>query len=935
MDDRFTQLRNEAAVELRVIVPLIEDLGYDLEDISPKHPVTFQEGRTGRKHEADFVLFAGPLHNEDTSLVVVEAKPPAGDLDEGRRQAESYALTTRAPILLTCDGVTLEVWQLNLSRSSDRVLTFPVSEIDARRGELERYLRKETVISYCRTVCGRTIVEATADFGAYEAAELRRTLQFERAIDRRLRNLETQSAISSADLIRMAPSGAVIVAPSGFGKTSFSNKLLRAHIAARWRDGPGRIPILVPSLDLQPGEPLLSFAAKRLTPHNPSVTQRSILNFLNEQGLALILDEFDRLVDADRSSRAAELRNLLRDHERLSIFVFSRMSAKPALALPTYELDVLDDEERIAVLQAGRTAGPGTVYHLMPPLLRDLCGNPLLLTLAADHYEATGAFPNRIEELFRTWIDRTLQSDPANPADAARREAALGLIAQRKGRGRTLLTEAVRILSDAGYASTTLDELVRCDALVVSGGVVSFHHEALADYLRALAISRLLGYDLETAIAAAELESGSLFPILLMALLDSFEAQHALWLRLTNIDFNSYLEVLRYRADVSAGLPSAGDDELTRRFLSDLRDGVALPLEGFFKALRRPILTELVGREIDGFSVVGAVDQQSVAYSYVEPETVSHFDADELMNQGYVLRQLYLAPAGLRLDSGRLLGLQNLRDALFKVIEGRHLSGGIEWRLERLTSRFHYLRKHRNVPLAVTAPLPDWQTLLALEKDKAVISDWPQEFLFWVRSLLDDIDALQSAGRDRLDDASPRLAQIAWQNFDQDNFRRAVDDHYRRMQILYREVADTSFSAVRQQLGFYSALPVRWHVTVVHHASNPLGAWLGLHWKPVTSWEQAGADVSFATSLKPWEESDFLRLREELQKLGRLTRYTNIFVASRALVSFSHPYGLTWETESSPFQDACEQIKHDVKQLFRGMPGSDRSSSFQNRILER
>jgi Type I restriction enzyme R protein N terminus (HSDR_N) len=257
MPDDFAELRNEAAVELRVIVPLFQSLGYELSDFSPKHPVVFQEGRTGRRHEADFVLFAGPLHNDDTSLVVVEAKSPEEDLDAGKRQAGSYALATRAPILLTCDGNVVEVWQLNLARSSDKVLSFAVSHIEARRAGLERYLRKETVIDYCRRVCGKTIVEATADFGRYEDAELRRTLSFDRSIDRRLKHFETGSVISSCDLLDGAATGAVIAASSGIGKTDLSNKMLRSQISRRRHDGTGRVPVHIPLLDLGSDESIL------------------------------------------------------------------------------------------------------------------------------------------------------------------------------------------------------------------------------------------------------------------------------------------------------------------------------------------------------------------------------------------------------------------------------------------------------------------------------------------------------------------------------------------------------------------------------------------------------------------------------------------------------------------------------------------------------
>ena len=539
--------------------------------------------------------------------------------------------------------------------------------------------------------------------GARYNAELRRTLAFERSIDRRLKDLEKGTVTSSRDLIDTVPSGAVIVAASGIGKTSLSNKLLRSHIGLRWRNKSGRVPVHIPALALKSEETILDFAAKRLAPYNASVTDRSIVSVAKEHGLALIVDEFDRLGDKARIARESELSLLLRDYPTIFIFIFSRSSAKPNLSLPTYELDLLDDEEQLAVLQARETPRPGQVLHLMPPLLRKLCRNPLLLTLAVDHYEQLGLFPNKIEQIFRTWLDRTLQSDKSAPASAARRETALGVLAQNKARGRLPVTEAVEQLADAGYDSELFDSLARCDALIVSDGNFSFYHEALADYLRALAVSRYSQSQLSGAILTADLESGSLFPILLMALLDSREAQRLLWGRLAHIDFATYLEVLRYRADVSAQMPPA--EGLASQFLDDLCDGVLMPLDGFFPALRTSIASELTGRDANDLTVVGAADRNSVSYSFVPPAPDASFDVDKLITGGFTLRGVMLAPSGLRIDSGRLLGLRDLRDALYKVVDGRHLSGRMEWTIERLTSRLSYLRAEHHIDLAVTAPL--------------------------------------------------------------------------------------------------------------------------------------------------------------------------------------------------------------------------------------
>jgi len=102
-------LKNEADVELRLVIPLLESLGYDRNvDIAPKYPVVFQQGRVGRKPEADFVCFYGPLRDRDNSLLVVEAKAPHEGLSDGNHycklsrmiECHSFGASTHYRLLL-------------------------------------------------------------------------------------------------------------------------------------------------------------------------------------------------------------------------------------------------------------------------------------------------------------------------------------------------------------------------------------------------------------------------------------------------------------------------------------------------------------------------------------------------------------------------------------------------------------------------------------------------------------------------------------------------------------------------------------------------------------------------------------------------------------------------------------------------------------------
>jgi len=140
---------NEADVEHQLVQPLLYALGYQTTDIAPKYPVEFREGRAGRKPEADFVCFNGTVHDRNTSLLVVEAKAPNESLTGGKQQGESYAANLRALVLVMTNGSRFEVWQLQLTRESDKVVDIAVRDLIANRGMLENILSRTALINLC------------------------------------------------------------------------------------------------------------------------------------------------------------------------------------------------------------------------------------------------------------------------------------------------------------------------------------------------------------------------------------------------------------------------------------------------------------------------------------------------------------------------------------------------------------------------------------------------------------------------------------------------------------------------------------------------------------------------------------------------------------------------------------------------------------------
>jgi hypothetical protein len=696
-------LRVEANVELRFVIPLLHALGYENDDIESKYPVVFQGGRLGRKPEADFVCFTGPLHNRDTSLLVVEAKRPGEALPDGKAQGESYAQNLRAPLLLLTNAETLEVWQLQKTQDSVRVFAAAITSLAAERGEIERLLHKEAVIDYCKSFAVKTILDASADFGPFETAELRRVLRRERqeaSIDRTLAQTQQgaqPSTITSDRLLSAFPSGAIVSARSGQGKTTLCRRLIRQAIEERQRGNQPRLPFEVPIPDLELSQvSAIDFMRERLLAHIPGITQASFAQVLRENGVAVFCDGFDRATPAFQKKVTVELSHLMRDYPLVQLFVLSRGSLTPSLELPVLELQPLSEEQIREIEQHVLNEGGAnwfSIISMMSPTLRALCDNPLLLRQVLSHWKRHNDFPQDIERLFRSWLDNVLETKTTDHVSAVRREQALTLLARATVESPIVKTEALALLDENGIPSGVFNELVGCDALSVGGSAIEVRHEALADYLRATALASMNDEQVLRLLPSLAMPADSFFPVLLMSRLRSRELQSALWKRLSEAGLSRYLDALRYRFDLSGELQRSDPTTLSRHYLEDLLDGIETPLNSFFPQLREAVIEGLTEDATATLAATGLVRTMSAGLQYklhaLEPGQAKVTVAAPAFPG--VLRGVNLDLARYRIDSGRLLGMTLLRETVIEAIKQQQLKGGPTWAAERLLGRVRYL----------------------------------------------------------------------------------------------------------------------------------------------------------------------------------------------------------------------------------------------------
>jgi len=933
-----TDFTNEADVELRLVLPLLHALGYEPDDIASKYPVEFREGRVGRKPEADFVCFNGPLHTRDASLVVVEAKAPGDALPNGKLQGESYAANLRAPLLLLTNGEQMEIWQLKATQDSERVFEVPIAALAANRGTVEQFLAKTAVVDYCRSFHVKTILDASSDFGRYETAELKRTTRYTASIDRTVYRAGAAGDLGTGRLLAECPSGCVVVAPSGYGKTTLSNRLFRQAIENRWRNGNARVPFDIPVIDLEEtGVSIVEFMQRRLSAHQPSVTESVITDRLRTAGAAIVCDGFDRASPGFQRHLSTEITNLLRDYPLAQVFVFSREAARPNVALPLFTLAPLTETEKRELEKTILDDGSGNFFSIigmMSPTLSALCENPLLLQLALDYWKREHAFPSQLVPLFQSWLKNVLKAEGTDVVSSIRHERALTLIADATLDGPITGERVMALMQEDGIPAGVLNELVACDAARVNGSAIEVQHEALADYLRAKKMASGSEPELLARIPTLPMPADSFFPVLLMAQLPSRRLQSALWKRLTEVGPYVYFDALRYRFDVSSELNKLDPAKISEEYLTELLEGIEQPLESFFPVLRQTVIEAITGERGSDLAVMGNVHVPSSELSYKlhlrRPREAPSVKVQTPSFPG-ILRGVSLDLSHYRLDSARLVAIALLKESVVDAVKLKAFKGGTALAQDRLLGRCRFLAKEYDFPLALDMDLDALEQVLLPHKDKSVSPGaFSHDERFLIQELLDDIAILRANGVSALD---PWWIRLGWDDKvdvqTEDVIRRVLDEQYRRVQVIYAEIVKTTYSAIAHEMTFFLPLPVRWKLMVVRRAPPHGGSTIYFSWSPVARWQQAGADVVSGAQAPSFEgveqiREDVEQTRAALAALGRPNAHLPRYNGFTQLSDFS---GRQWnghfDGATPAIHDVCSLLKNDLEVVFSSMPQHD------------
>ena len=907
---------NEADVEQRLIAPLLAALGYEMDDIRQKVPVPIVRGtKKGRPFEADFVIYAGATHNRDTSLLVIEAKAPKFSLKNAKEQAESYAVELRIPVFLLTNGMVLQVWQLQQTRESTLVFESDVICLAEQRPRLESLISKQALIKQVEALEIKKL-SAELNFRDYKLAELSRSEQH--AIPRRLAT-ERGDAVLSTSLMELYNAGALIIAPSGYGKTVLCRQLVNQAVNGGLYNSESISVVEFPLFEFALAKcDALDFIYQRIKAKQSEISLASVKSSIQRYGVTLVCDGFEYVSDSLRPSVESQLRLFKRDYPNAQLFIFSRVSVPAHLELPCLLLEKLDSQEQKDIVVG--IMGKEFPAFGIPKFLAGLSEVPLLLSRIIKFFMVNTTFPNRLEDLFEHWLTQLSEGFTSTPTTKVYFNEAMLLIAVSNVRCRLSAIEALKLVTGAGLGSESFDNLINAGVIVSTGTSVGFVHDALGDYLHARALAQRPQAEFLEHLETLDIQPDSLLPVMLISLVQESASRKRLWEKFEALSLRQYIDVARICK--AAGEPRLDD---IQEFLSEVLNGIDIMRVRYFPDISYVLRSSLAHEyfPVDDIAIHGDIDPKEssrLSYKITPSNNVSLRVKQAPPSDNRMVYDVDLTRTRLNINGGRYAAALQLKSALNDIVRRRSFRGGILLANERSLSRLRYLALLGFREITPEDSLTELLIQLRPLANKVVSARQHSDIAFSVNSLTDDLRFLQEAGHQNLewwwlphwDDEDQMFEEPAL-------VKSYLDFHFSRATDLYMEVVNASFGCVASEFSYLNAMPFRREVLVLGESGERAINW---YWVPVP---EQNADDARTVCWFEHELPDGLfdsptKSKHLSSELLRLKRSVGGIYTSGGGGAFPSPnkfyQGRQYNFETPTLTEVAKMIASDVDGLF-------------------
>lgn len=543
-----------------------------------------------------------------------------------------------------------------------------------------------------------------------------------------------------------------------------------------------------------------------------------------------------------------------------------------------------------------------------------LCAIPLILDLMIGYWRAHDQQPRNLPDLFEAWLDRVLLADKRYPS---KRDVCVRALMQiAKADGLVRVDEAIDGLRAAGIDAAVLDELAQRDAIDVDGQTVSFSHESQRDYLRALDISRCDADLASRALARVALDAESLLPVLLMQLLPTPALKRALWNRMGEIPLPLVAVTLSFVVERRDG--GRCNPEGLRDHLDGMISGIDLALDRFFPQLRPSLTRRILRTDVDQIRVIGEADEITYLIGIrPRPGDEAKVEIGKVdWHEEFGRTRSGRGP--LTLSNGHADGLGLVASAAVDLIKRRDLPGRGVWYSERASSWLRALASSGKVVLPASDRIPDLLNALRGLRGERIYASNVAGRAYVIDSLCRDLEALLAVGVDSLPGWTARpMTEWDVAELPDDAIPPLVDAHYRRVQLVYRELVEEGFLAISPSLGHYNLLPVRAQLEM-RHIEGKRSAFTT--WLPVADWDECGADIVPSVTNRSVDDL-FDALYSRLRSVGRDPNTAATYVTGWGPIPAATGYApYEHNRESVCIREACQWLRRDIEALFRELP---------------